>query len=98
MAASVPTAADFVDSYPEFDGSDVDLVNAKLAEAARRTNDTLYATSALITDAVMLRAAILLLLSPQGRKLRLASPDQIGAWEYQLFQMQRTATAGIRVF
>lgn len=96
--ADVPSAATLYASYPEFSGADADLVNAKLAEAARRTNATVYGTAALAQDAVLLRAAELLILSPYGREMRSENPDQWLAWQVVLRKLQREATMGLRVF
>jgi hypothetical protein len=96
--AAVPSTADFIDNYPEFAGADDDLVSVKLAQAARRTNADVYSSLELAADAVMLRAAVLLLKSPGGRKMRLANPDQLFTWQTELRQLQGSATMGLRVF
>jgi hypothetical protein len=96
--ASVPTRASFLESYPEYNGAPGTLIDAKLAAAARRTNADLFQSTDLAADAVMLRAAVLLLSSPHGHKLRSEKPDQVYAWEFSLRQLQRSATMGIRVF
>jgi hypothetical protein len=96
--ATAPTNAAFLERYPEYNGAPAALVTARLAEAARRTNEEVFQTDELVTDAVMLRAAVLLLASPHGFKIRAAAPDQAFAWEYTLRQLQRSATQGLRVF
>jgi hypothetical protein len=90
--------AAFLESYPEFAGASAALVTAKLREAAERTNSTIYQTAPLTAQAVMLRAAILLLRSPYGLKMRANNPDQSLTWEYELRNLQRSGTIGIRVF
>lgn len=96
--ATSPTSAQFVEAYPEFAGAPDALVVIKLAQAARRTNADVYQTADLAADAVMLRAAILLMKTPDARKMRLASPDQIYVWESELRQLQGSATMGLRIF
>ncbi len=96
--ASVPSVADFVENYPEFEGATEALVTAKLTDAAARTNAAVFQSDALATQAVMLRAAILLLRSPYGMQMRQSNPDQVFVWEYELRNLQRSATCGLRVF
>lgn len=96
--ASAPTNASFVARYPEFNGAGSSLLTEVLAEAARQTNGDVYQTDALATDAVMVKAAQILLLHPYGRKLRVEAPDQVFALEYRLKKLQRSATMGLRVF
>lgn len=104
MPADVPTAAEFLAHYPEFNGAGAQsatptaYIDAKLAEAAETTNGEVYQTAQQAKYAVMLRAAVLLLHSPHGVKLRAANPDQAMAWEWRLRGMQRAATQGLRVF
>lgn len=98
MAASTPSTADFIARYPEFNGAGATLVGQKLAEAARRTSSEVYQTDELTSDAVMVRAAVLLYISPYGSNMRATNPTQAAAWEYQLRSMQRSATQGLRVF
>jgi hypothetical protein len=94
--ATVPSRADFLIRFPEYNGADTDLIDARLAEAARRTNADIFQTAALAEDAVFLRAACLMLASPHGVKLRALAPDQVFAWEYTLRGLQRAATMGLR--
>jgi hypothetical protein len=96
--ASVPTVAAFLENYPEFAQATTALVTAKLTDAAARTNADIFQSTALATQAVMLRAAVLLLRSPYGLKMRQNNPDQAYTWEYELKALQRSATQGIRVF
>ena len=96
--ATAPSNAEFLVMYPEFAGAPTALLTGKIAQAARRTNADVYQSTDLATDAVMLRAAILLLRSPQGRKMRADTPEQFVVWEYELREAQRSATLGIRVF
>ena len=95
--ASVTRAA-FLERYPEFNGTAAALIDAKLAEADRRTNDSMFQTTELAEDATMLRAATLILRSPAGKLMRQANPDQVFTWEYELRLLQRSATMGVRVF
>ena len=98
MPTPVPSNASFLAGYPEFAGATAGLVTAKLTDAAARTNSAFYQTPALTEQAVMLRAAILLLRSPKSLQMRLANPDQTLVWEYELRSLQRSGAVGIRVF
>jgi hypothetical protein len=98
MAVSAPTSAYFLESYPEFSKAPADLVTRKLAEASRRTSANVFAPGSEQDDAVCLRAAVLLTLSPYSRKMKLVSDEQAFLWANQLFELQRAATMGIRVF
>lgn len=96
--ATAPSNATFIAEYPEFSGAPAALVTRKLAQAARRTNADVYQSTDLATDAVMFSAAILLLRSPYGMKMRSEDPEQFLTWEYELKKLQRAATIGLRVF
>jgi hypothetical protein len=96
--ADIVSNATFLEAHPEFSGATEALVTNAIARAARRTNATVYQSAELAADAVILRAAVILVLSPYGRKMRSESPEQVLAWEYQLRQLQRQATTGLRVF
>lgn len=98
MATPVPVITTFLENYPEFAGATTTLTTAKLTEAAARTNSKIYQTAQLTEYAVMLRAAILMLRSPYGLKMRLNNPDQSLTWEYELRNLQRSGAIGIRVF
>jgi hypothetical protein len=92
----IPSVNDFLASYPEFAGAST--IAIKLSEAAARTNARVYQSAALAAQAVMLRAAILLIKSPDGRAMRLENPDLVSVWDRELKQLQRSATMGLRVF
>jgi hypothetical protein len=94
--ATAPSVNDFLSSYPEFSGAST--IAVKLSEAAARTNASVYQSAALATQAVMLRAAILLIKSPDGRAMRLENPTLVSVWDQELKQLQRAATIGLRVF
>lgn len=87
-------------TYPDFNALGVAagaLIDAKLAEAARSTDASVFQSAELAQDAVFLRTAVLLLASPKGLEMRKRMPDQAAAWEWRLRSMQRTATMGKRV-
>lgn len=96
--ATAPSNATFLAEYPEFNGIASATITAKLAAAARRTNADVFQSTDLTTDAVMLRAAVLLLKSPAGRKMRLNNPEQLIVWEVELRDLQKSAVLGLRVF
>lgn len=97
MAATISNAA-FLADFPEFNGATAALVTAKIAQAARMTNEDMYQSTDLVNDAIKLKAAHLLILSPYGAKMRSASPDQATVWAGELRKLQRAATLGARVF
>lgn len=96
--AVAPSRATFLANFPEYNGAPGELIDLKLAAAARRTNADIFQSDDLVADAVMLRAAVMLIASPYGHALRSAKPDQVFAWEFELRQLQRSATMGLRVF
>lgn len=99
--ATVPSRAAFLAAYPDYNALGVAggvFIDAKLAEAARSTDATVFQSAELTQDAVLLRAAVLLLASPKGLEMRKRMPDQAAAWEWRLRAMQRTATMGRRAF
>lgn len=88
----------FLADYPEFSKAPADLLTSKLAQAGRRTNEEVFADSATAQDALMLRAAILMYKSPYSRKAKLVSDEQAYVWASELYDLQRSATMGLRVF
>lgn len=96
--AAVPSNATLLAAFPEFNGATSALVTQKLTEAARRTRTDSFPSADAAADAVMLRAAILLILSPYGHKMRSENPEQYLAYQMQLRELQRASTMGDRVF
>lgn len=93
-----PANAVFIADYPEFLKAPDALVTSKLAQACRRTNEEVYADSETAQDALLLRAAILMYKSPYSRKAKLVSDEQAYVWASELYELQRGATMGLRVF
>ncbi len=93
-----PSNAVFLESYPEFNKAPSALLTRKLLEASRRTNDSVYADDATAVDACCLKAAVLMTLSPQARAMKLVDDTQAMIWAQQLYELQRSATMGTRVF
>lgn len=99
MPAPTPTYETFVERFPQFENAPRAFVEAWLAAGARRTNQKVFQSGDLVQDAVMLKAAILLLRAPAAQKMRInVQPEQGLAWEYELAQLQGSATLGFRVF
>lgn len=96
MAVPVPPVAAFLVSYPEFAKASLALVNAKLAEAARRTSEKIYKPEEAV-DAVYLKAAVLLATSPEARKLQLVDESAAIIYAAQLYELQRSASMGRRL-
>ena len=95
---ATPSNAEFLVSYPEFSGAPTALLTAKLAEAGARTNRAMYQTEQLATYATMMSAALMLIRTPAGEKMRSESPEMFLTWEYELRKAQRASTIGVRVF
>lgn len=98
MSVPVPARSDFLISYPQFINAPAALVDRKLAESARRTRADFFADDGTQNDAVYLRAAILLAKTPDARKLELIGDDQAMVWQMELYDLQRSAGMGVRVF
>lgn len=98
MAVIAPSAAAFVAAYPHFAKAPLELTNSCLAQAARRTSATLFKDEAETNDAVMLKAAVLMTKHPGARKLELVSDEQAFVWGQELYELQRSAGMGLRVF
>ncbi len=98
MAVAIPSAADFEERFPHFRGASLSLVNASLAQAARRTNEFVYTDSTTEIDAVCLKAAVLLSAHPEARKMQWVDKEQVQVWKRELFELQRSATMGLRTF
>lgn len=97
MPASVPSNADFLASIPGrgFMGATAGEVTEALTEAAAMTGTRCY-TAEQSELAVFLRAAILLFDQPNAYKMRDSDPKAVSRWERRLFQLQRSATMGVR--
>ncbi len=98
--AVAPSSAAFLVRFPEFTGAPTALVDAVLADAAARIRSKVFNSAALVEQAVMLQAAVLLLLHPDARQMRLdiAIKDWLPVWQLQLDQMKQAATIHLRVF
>lgn len=92
MAAS---AATFLVRFPEFARADADLVEAKLEEAARRVDASVWGAKA--DDGTYYLAAHLLAVSPFGMNARLASDRGSSTYLEEYRRMQRAVSAGYRV-
>jgi hypothetical protein len=93
-----PTNAAFLVAYPEFSKAPSALVTSCLARAGRRTVASVFADTDTANDACMLKAAILLFRSPMARELKAVSDESAFGWAAELYEMQRSATMGVRTF
>lgn len=98
MPAPAPSVASFLADYPEFDDADTSLIAAKLAEASHYVNPKVFQDDLKVEYMVKLEAALLLMRSPFGRKMRLEATEQFLVWERELHRRKRTAVIGLRVF
>lgn len=100
MSAVAPDISQFVARYPEFGDVPTEytsVVQAALDEAARSTTGVFYTTPEAASDAVMLKAAVLLSNSPYARRMRLTEASGV-RYEIELARKQRSASLGRRVF
>lgn len=99
MAYSAPTRAYFFGRFPEFAGVDGTFVDNCLADAVENVNAEVFQSQVRYSRAVCLHTAIMLYRSPKGRAMRAADNDgQVYQWEYELDQLNASATIGLRVF
>ena len=93
--ATAPTPAAFLVQFPEFTGADTVLISAKIADAVRRTDETVWGSNWVM--GVMYRAAHLLAMSPMGRKMRLATDEGQSVYKQELDTLVRRVSSGFRV-
>lgn len=84
------TRAAFLVRCPEFTDADAALVEAKLAEAERRTPSVVWGD--LQDDGIACLAAHLLAISPNGQMARLVNKD--GSTTYGTLRDQLASTVG----
>lgn len=90
---AVPSVAAFKAAYPAFGNAPDALVQAKLDEAAARTNATTWGD--LHTLGVSLRAADLLAKTPEGRRMRLVMNDGKSIFAEDLRTLVRRVAVGV---
>lgn len=89
------TVSSFIESYPEFTGTDTTLIQRKLIDAALQVPAGIWGAQ---TDAgVELTTAHLLALAPFGEGSRLVNKDGTTIYEGRLQTMQRQVAGGPRV-
>jgi hypothetical protein len=89
----VHTRASFFVSFPEFSATDVNLVDAKLAEAAAEIDQDVWGDRATAGHGYL--AAHLLAMSPFGNAAKLVDKSST-TYEVHYKRLVRTVTAGIR--
>ncbi len=98
MAVPAPSAAEFKSAFPQFDKAPDAFVTKWLGYAAARTTASFYADSEVEKQAVFLRAAVIMGKMPEARKMQLMGDDQAIVWQMELYDLQRSAGMGLRVF
>lgn len=88
----MPSVAEFKAAYSAFLYTDADVVSAKLALAAQRTDAAVYGTK--YGAAVMARCAQLLALEPGGEGMRTKGGGTV--YDESIKEMKRTAVNGWR--
>ncbi len=86
--------AHFLIAFPEFGEADTPLVQAKLDEAAREIDASVWLTRA--DDGQGYLAAHLLAMSPMGNAAKLVTKDASTTYETHYKRLLRIVTAGIR--
>lgn len=94
----IPTVTEFKRRFPEMANAPFDLCTQVLTDAAAETRDRSYPRYDVAVQACLMKAAVLLLESPYGQKMRLEAPEQMLAYEFRLGRKQRSAMMGLRVF
>ncbi len=87
------TVQRFQKAFPEFKGTEYQLVQQKLNHAILRLNATVFGT--FLDDAVMLLTAHLLAISPMGEKVRLNKDMSDTIYNRELKQIKKEVTIGI---
>jgi len=87
--------AAFLVSFPEFAKASPELVDAKLAEAARRIAPDVWKEKT--DDGIGYLAAHLLAVSPFGQQARLVAKDGGTVYEETYKQIKREVASGPRV-
>lgn len=86
------TLASFRVHFPEFDGADDSLVQAKLDEAALALDERVFGVR--FDEAVRYRAAHTLAISPFGQTARLVAKDGSTTYGSQFEQVSRACAGG----
>lgn len=92
MAVTVST---FLESFPEFAGTDATLIGRKLIDAAAQVPGSVW--GAKQDQGIELTAAHMLALSPFGEPGRLVDDDGTTIYEKRLRTMQVQVAGGARV-
>jgi hypothetical protein len=82
----------FLLNHPEFSATSAPLVERKLAAADRRVNAAVWGS--LVDDGIMLMAAHLLAIAPEGEKSRMVKDDQKDVYLTEYRAMARNVTMG----
>lgn len=94
------TVASFRARFPEFGSSDVTpdaVIQTCLDEAEDRTPEDIWGTGVKRDAGVRYLTAHLLAMSPQGRQLKLSTPDGNSAYLPERRRLQGEVASGFRV-
>ena len=94
--ATAPTPDAFIVEFPEFAKAPVATINACIARAVARTQDTSNAD--LWNALVSLKAAQYLALKPQGRSMKLSQKDGTTVYDAQIKTLRRAVNIGFRTY
>ena len=87
-------SATFLVSYPEFSDTNPDLVTAKMEEAVRQLDPTVF--GATLDDATYLLTAQKLAKMPMGNAALIDATTGRTVYDEELLRLRREATSGIR--
>lgn len=87
--------AEFLARFPEFSGGDTDLIDARMAEAYRRTPEAIWGD--LRDDGASYLAAHLLALSPFAQELKLVGTDRRTLYGDERKALEGIVASGFRV-
>lgn len=86
-------AARFLQDYPEFKNTAVELIDKKIQSATKRINATVWAD--LTNDGIMVLAAHLLSVAPEGEQSRLKKENRVTTYQLEWERMKREVTLGL---
>lgn len=82
----------FIGAYPAFTDAPSALVQAALDSAAADTSEDIWGDA--YAEGLMLKAADILALTPEGRALRLSSDEGLSIYHKRLLRMRRLVAVG----
>lgn len=88
------TVASFLIDFPEFQGAEDPLIQAKIDAAMLRCPTCVWGTGARRDQGIMVKAAALLARSPYGRQMKLVNKEGGTQYDDDVIKLNRIAAAG----